>query len=252
MKILISPAKSIQHTNDFPKINFSRAEFLSESEKLIKKLKKYNVKQLMDLFHVSQDIAEINHLRFKNWESPLELKNEIIPAVYAFTGEVYRGLNVKTIQEENLDYLNKNLRILSGLYGILRPFDLLYPYRLEMGTKYEINAKTSNLYQFWGDKLSSFLNKEENDFIINLASTEYFKAINTKKIKGKIITPVFKEFKNGEYKIVMTYAKNARGLMTRYCVDHKIENPEDLKKFNLDNYEYMENLSKENELVFVR
>jgi uncharacterized protein len=252
MKILLSPAKSIQFTNDFPKINFSQAEFLSESEKLIKILKKYKVNQLMELFHVSKDIAEINHLRFKNWESPIELKNEIIPSVYAFTGEVYRGLNAKTIEVENLDYLNKNLRILSGLYGILRPFDLLYPYRLEMGTKFEINAKTSNLYQFWGDKLSLFLNQEENDFIINLASTEYFKAINTKKIKGKIITPVFKEFKNGEYKIVMTYAKNARGLMTRYCVDHKIENPEELKKFNLDNYEYMENLSKENEWVFVR
>jgi cytoplasmic iron level regulating protein YaaA (DUF328/UPF0246 family) len=252
MKILISPAKSIQTDVNFPKVNFSEAKFISESEKLIQKLKKYSVDSLMELFNVSKDIAEINHLRFKNWESPIEEKNNIIPAVYAFTGEVYRGLDVKTIDASKHSYLNENLRILSGLYGILKPFDLLYPYRLEMGTKFKIDSKTSNLYQFWGDKLSDFLNEEEQGFILNLASNEYFKAINSKKIKGCIITPVFKEFRNGEYKIVMTYAKHARGLMTRYCITNEIQNPEEIKKFDLENYQYMENLSHENEWVFLR
>lgn len=252
MKILLSPAKSIQYTTEFPNLNFSICDFLKESEKLVSKLKKYKVNKLMELFHVSKEIAEINHLRFQNWESPNELKNETIPAVFSFTGEVYRGLNVKTIPDEKLSYLNENLRILSGLYGILKPFDFMYPYRLEMGTKIEISKNIGNLYQFWGDKLTRFLNNEEHDFIINLASAEYFKVINSKKIKGKIITPIFKELKNGEYKIVMTYAKNARGLMTRYCVMNEITNPEEIKKFDLENYQYMENLSNETEWVFAR
>jgi cytoplasmic iron level regulating protein YaaA (DUF328/UPF0246 family) len=252
MKILISPAKSIKFTEDFPKVEHSIAEFLTDSEKLIKKLKKYKLKSLMELFHVSQVIAEINLARFKNWESPLELKNETIPSIFAFTGEVYRGIDVKTLEEDSLNYLNQHLRILSGLYGILKPFDLMYPYRLEMGTKFEINAKTNSLYQFWGDKLINHLNKEENEVIVNLASIEYFKAINSKKSKSRIITPVFKELKNGEYKIVMTFAKHARGLMTRYCAVNSIQDPEELKLFNWENYQYMENLSSENEWVFAR
>lgn len=252
MKILLSPAKSIQTNLTFPKVNFSVCSFLNESEKLVKKLQKYKAKKLSELFHVSDDIGELNYLRFQNWQKPLELKDETIPSIFAFSGEVYRGLEVKTLKEKQLDYLNENLRILSGLYGLLKPYDLLYPYRLEMGTKLDISSKIKNLYQFWGDKITQQLNLEEQKVIINLASNEYFKAVNQKKIKAKIITPVFKEFKNGEYKVLMTYAKNARGEMARFCAINNIQRPDDLKVFSNSGYEYMANLSNDAEWVFVR
>lgn len=252
MKILLSPAKSIKTDIFYPKVEISEAHFLDESEKLVKKLQKYKAKSLAALFHVSADIAELNVNRFQNWERAIEEKEDIIPTIFAFTGEVYRGLDAVNMNSKELDYLNDNLRILSGLYGILKPFDLLFPYRLEMGTKIDITPKITNLYQYWGDKLVDFLNKEEQEVIINLASIEYFKAINTKKAKSKIITPIFKELRNGEYKIVMTFAKNARGQMAKYCAQNQIQNPEELKKFNLSSYEYMENLSTETDWVFAR
>ena len=252
MKILLSPAKSIQQNPEFPAVNFSTADFLGESEKLVKKLKKYSAKKLSALFHVSADIAELNFSRFQNWESPTELTNQAIPSIYSFTGEVYRGLDVKTLDSSRVDYLNDNLRILSGLYGLLKPFDLMYPYRLEMGTKFEVTPKISNLYQFWEDKITNKLNSEEKEIIVNLASIEYFKAVNTKKIKAKIITPIFKELRNGEYKIVMTFAKHARGEMLRFCAEYNIQNPEEMKNFTKSNYTYMENLSSDTEWVFAR
>lgn len=252
MKILISPAKSIQTNVSYPEVETSLCSFPKETEVLVKKMKKMKAKKLADLYHVSQDIAELNYNRFQAWQMPAEISENVLPAVFAFNGEVYRGLNIQSLSEKELTYTNQNLRILSGLYGLLRPFDLFYPYRLEMGTKLEVNAKAKNLYQFWGDKLTNYLNAEEKEVVVNLASTEYFKAINTKKIKAKIITPVFKEFKNGEYKMLMTYAKNARGEMARYCAQNNIQNPEDLKAFNLSNYKFMDELSTENEYVFVR
>lgn len=252
MKILLSPAKSIQTPETYPKIGPTTGKFLKESEKLVKKLKKFSPKKLATLYSVSKDIAELNYNRFQNWQTPVEPGESVFPAVFAFTGEVYRGLDVTGLSLEEMDYINSHVRILSGLYGLLQPYDLIYPYRLEMGTRLEINAKTKNLYQFWGDKITNLLNAEEPELIVNLASTEYFKAVNTKKIKAKIITPVFKEFKNGEYKMLMTYAKNARGEMARYCAKHKIEKAEDLKSFNLSRYQFMPELSTEDEYVFVR
>ncbi|MES2589229.1 MAG: peroxide stress protein YaaA [Bacteroidota bacterium] len=252
MKILLSPAKSIQFSSDFPQVNFSSCEFLDESEKLVKKLQKYKVKKLSDLFHVSKEIGELNYARFQNWERPVELVNETIPAVFAFSGEVYRGLDIKSLKEKQRDYLNDNLRILSGMYGLLKPYDLLYPYRLEMGTKIEITPKIKNLYQFWGDKITDKLNSEESETIVNLASIEYFKAVNTKKAKAKIITPIFKELKNGEYKIVMTFAKHARGEMARFCALNQIQDVEDIKDFSLSNYKFMPSLSSETDWVFAR
>jgi cytoplasmic iron level regulating protein YaaA (DUF328/UPF0246 family) len=252
MKILISPAKSIQTHQELPSVSVSKALFLEDSEKLVKKLQKYSAKKLAALFHVSVDIAELNYHRFQNWQSPISQNEEIQPAVFAFTGEVYRGLNVKNLDNESLNYLNDHLFILSGLYGILKPFDLMYPYRLEMGTKFPYSSKITNLYQFWGDKLTNKLNQEEQDVIVNLASAEYYKSIQEKKLKAKVITPVFKEFKNGKYQLLMTYAKHARGSMTRFCAEKKIEKVEDLKLFQVDGYQYMENMSTETEWVFVR
>lgn len=252
MKILLSPAKSIQITQDYPKVSPGVCTFLNDSEKLISKMKKMKPKKLAEIYGVSQDIAELNYNRFQHWKRPEHAEEDIMPAVFAFTGEVYRGLNSKEMSLDSLHYLDNHLFILSGLYGLLKPMDLIYPYRLEMGTKLDITPKVKSLYQFWGDKLTKHLNDHESELVVNLASTEYFKAINPKKTKAKIITPLFKEFKNGEYKMLMTYAKNARGEMTRFCAENNVQKAEDLKKFNLSGYAYMENLSSETEYVFVR
>lgn len=254
MKVLISPAKSID-LNSIPEFNeFSTAHFLKESEQLISKLKKFSVKKLEATMHISRDLAELNKERYTNWELPLNRTESIVPAAFAFNGEVYKGLDIQSMSEQELLLAQENIRILSGLYGILRPLDLLYPYRLEMGTKWQITPKQKNLYQFWGSKLSKFLNAEmDNDeVIVNLASSEYFKAIDRKVLKAKVITPVFKEFKNGEYKIVMMYAKHARGAMARYIVQKNIANVDELKLYTVDGYSFDVNQSTDEEWVFTR
>jgi len=254
MKILISPAKSIDVTNPINVPEYAAPGFLKESNQLMAKLKKMSVKKLSALMDISKDLAELNYGRFQNWTEPTEPTEEIIPAILAFNGEVYKGFDARSLSDENLLYANKNVRILSGLYGILKPLDLLYPYRLEMGTSWSITPKIKNLYQFWGKKLSNFLNAEmeKGEVVINLASTEYSKAIDKKILKARMITPVFKEFKNGEYKVVMIFAKHARGAMARYIIVNQIEDPEELKVYNVDGYSYDEKQSSENEWVFVR
>jgi len=252
MKILLSPAKSISLDQNYPAVNVSKAHFLTESENLVGKLKKYSSKKLKALYSVSSDIAQLNHDRFQHWQSPLLANEQVKPCVFAFNGEVYRGLDALSLDPEALDYLNSNTRILSGLYGILKPLDLIYPYRLEMGTSFSVTPKVKNLYQFWGNKLTDYLNNEESESIINLASIEYFKAINTKLLKAKLINIQFKEFKNGEYKMLMTYAKHARGEMAKFAAHKKINLAEELKSFDYLGYQYMENMSSENEWVFVR
>lgn len=254
MKVIISPAKSIDTSNliDLPEL--SASPFLKESNQLIGKLKKLSVKKLESMMHISKDLAELNHQRFNNWTEPLELTKDVAPSILAFSGEVYRGFDARSLTVEELASAQEKIRILSGLYGILKPFDLLYPYRLEMGTKWEITPKQKNLYQFWGSKLSVFLNQEmeKDEVVVNLASTEYAKAIDRKILKARVITPVFKEYKNGEFKIVMMYAKHARGAMARYIVKHNIEDPEQLKLYNVDGYQFDVNQSSENEWVFIR
>lgn len=254
MKILISPAKSIDITNPVKVPEYASPAFLKESNQLVAKLKKMSVKKLSTMMDISKDLAELNYERFQKWTEPLVPSEEIIPAILAFNGEVYKGYDPRSLSEENLLLANKNIRILSGLYGILKPLDLLYPYRLEMGTSWNITPKIKNLYQFWGKKLSNFLNAEmeKGEVVINLASTEYSKAINKKTLKARIITPVFKEFKNGDYKVVMIFAKHARGAMARYIIVNQIEDPEELKVYNIDGYTYDEKQSSENEWVFVR
>ena len=201
---------------------------------------------------VSDKIAELNFNRFKNWKDPKSSENSR-QAVYAFKGDVYSGLDADTIQDDKFEYLQKTLRIISGYYGILRPFDKILPYRLEMGTRLE-NENGNNLYKFWGDKITDVLNDdiEDNDIVVNLASDEYFKSINKEKLNAEIITPVFKEFKNDSYKVIAIYAKKARGLMSRFLIERKSKSVDDIKLFNTDGYTFDGNLSTENELVFTR
>ena len=254
MKILISPAKSINENCQFPEFQYTQPLFAKEAKALVGKLKKMKAKHLMELMHVSKDIAELNVNRNKSWYLSAEPTDDVKPAVVLFSGEVYQGLDVETLSEMELDNTQKSLRILSGMYGLLKPMDLIYPYRLEMGTRWEIKENINNLYQFWGDKLTKSLLKEteKGEAIVNLASGEYNKAILWKKVKNPVVTPVFKEFKNGEYKIVMIFAKHARGAMARYIVQNEISNPEDLKNYNVNGYSYDEKQSTATEWVFVR
>jgi cytoplasmic iron level regulating protein YaaA (DUF328/UPF0246 family) len=254
MKILISPAKSIDTNVDIDVPQTTTAQFLKEADLLMRKLSKLSADKLMKLMHISQDIAAMNVNRNKNWTIPTTQTDVIKPAVTVFTGEVYRGLDVQSFTQDDFIYANNHLRILSGLYGVLRPLDLMYPYRLEMGTKWEITPKIKNIYAFWGIKINKALSDEmkTDEAIINLASTEYFKAVQHKKLKNKIITPIFKDFKNGDYKVIMMYAKNARGQMANFIIKNKLTDPEDLKAFERGGYRFDVNLSSEDEWVFTR
>lgn len=254
MKILLSPAKSIHQDKSYVKFNLTETTFINETNSLAKKLQKFSVKKMEKLMHISSELAQLNVQRYANWKEEIAENTTSFPAIFGFNGEVYKGFDADSLTEKQRFFTQENVRILSGLYGILKPLDLIAPYRLEMGTNWNITPKTKNLYQFWGKKLSNYLNTEliENEVIINLASTEYFKAIDLKVLKAKVITPVFKEFKNGDYKIVMMYAKHARGAMARFIVDNELENPEDLKLFCKDGYGFDANLSSETEWVFTR
>lgn len=204
---------------------------------------------------ISNSLANLNVERYKNWTPPLQPGPLHKQAVLAFTGDVYTGLKAKSLSKNDLLYSQNHLRILSGLYGLLKPLDLIAAYRLEMGTDLTINRK-KNLYEFWREVLTEDLNsqlqKHSQKTLINLASNEYFKAINPKKIEGEILQPVFKDAKNGTYKTIAIYAKIARGAMSRYIIQNRISNPDDLRGFNLDNYTYSSRLSKKNEMVFTR
>lgn len=252
MKIVISPAKSLNFESKAPTQEFTQPIFLKEAERLSKILKKKSARSLSKLMSISPALGQLNFERNQNWELPFDLDNSK-QAVYAFTGEVYRGLDANNIPLEDLSFLQKHLRIISGQYGVLKPLDLMQPYRLEMGSKLKVGVKP-NLYKFWDKKITKALNAEleENDLFVNLASNEYFKAIQAKDLKVPVITPVFKDFKNGEYKVIMTFAKLARGLMVRYIVDHKVTSLEGLKGFNYGGYGFDQNLSTDTELVFTR
>jgi len=252
MKILISPSKTLSFDSEVNCKFKSESRLIDETKILHKILLNYSSEDLKGLMSVSDKIAELNYNRFKNWEDPT-LSNNSRQAVYAFKGDVYSGLDADTIEEDKFDYLQNSLRILSGYYGLLRPFDQILPYRLEMGTKLE-NENGNNLYKFWGDKITDVLNEDinEDDIIVNLASDEYFKSINKDKIKSKVITPVFKEFKNGTYKVIAIYAKKARGLMSRFLIERKSTSVDDIKLFNVDSYSFDSALSNNQELVFTR
>ena len=252
MKIVISPAKSLNFEKALPTARFSEPKFLKEATTIQKTLKKIKPKQLMELMAISDKLAELNWQRNQDWETPFTTKNAR-PAVYAFDGDVYQGLDVYTLPEDKLDGLQDKLRILSGLYGLLQPLDLMQPYRLEMGTSLPI-GKNKNLYEFWKKTITKQLNTElqKDELFINLASNEYFSAVDSKALKVPVITPEFKDYKDGKLKMISFFAKKARGLMVRYIIDTNAETIDDLKAFNYEGYAFDANLSSGNKLVFTR
>jgi hypothetical protein len=221
---------------------------------LINRLRDFSALDLSELQHVSSNIAELNFERNHAWKTPFNLKNSR-QALFAFKGDVYTGLDAYTMTDQNLAFAQDHLRILSGLYGVLRPLDLMKPYRLEMGTRLS-TSEGKNLYEFWDMQITDAVNKQlkaiESDTLINLASNEYFKAVKARNVKGQIITPAFKDYKNGEYKMIGFFAKKARGLMTRFIIDNEITQPEGIKKFDIEGYTYNASMSNEHNWVFTR
>ena len=252
MKIVISPAKSLNLNKELPTSHFTEAVFLKQAETIQKTLKKKKPKQLMELMAISEKLADLNWQRNQDWQLPFTLKNAR-PAIYTFDGEVYTGLDVYSLPEDKVTSLQDKLLILSGLYGILKPLDLMQAYRLEMGTSIQIGMK-KNLYEFWKKSVTDFLNSElnEEELFVNLASNEYFAAVDEKKLKVPIITPEFKDYKDGKLKMISFFAKKARGLMVRYIIETNAETIEDLKGFNYEGYVFDSNLSVGNKLVFTR
>lgn len=253
MKIVISPAKSLDFETKLPTKRYSTPEFIAESEKLNKVLAKKKPKALSQLMSISDNLAQLNWERNQQFSTPFNPDNAR-PAVFAFNGDVYQGLDAYTIPEEKLDKLQDTLRILSGLYGMLKPLDLMQPYRLEMGTKLKVGRK-KNLYEFWKEGLTKHLNLEltDDELFVNLASNEYFGAIDEKRLKTPVITPIFKDWKNDKLKVISFFAKKARGSMVRYMLDTDAQTLEDIKSFNYDDYEYSKaHTLKENQPVFIR
>ncbi|NJX16410.1 peroxide stress protein YaaA [Tamlana crocina] len=252
MKLVLSPAKSLDFESKLPTEKHTEAQFLKQSERLNKLLKKKSAKSLSKLMSISDALGQLNYERNQSWELPFTTDNAR-PAVYAFSGDVYKGLDAYTIPEEKTDKLQNTVRILSGLYGLLKPTDLIQPYRLEMGTKMPVGAK-KNLYEFWKKDITKALNEEleDDELFLNLASNEYFKAVDKKALKVPVVTANFKDLKNGEYKVISFFAKEARGLMARYIVDTNAQTVDDLKGFNYQGYSFSEPMSKDNDLVFIR
>lgn len=254
MKLVISPAKSLDYTTAVPTELVTIPFFLETSKTINKSLKKLSPKDLSELMSISDKLAELNWQRNqeRNFEATTVLENAR-QAVFAFNGEVYTGLDAFSISSSSYEVLNDKVRILSGMYGILKPFDLIEPYRLEMGKKLKVGKK-ENLYQIWKPLVTDFLNKELNadDVLVNLASTEYFSAVDTKLLKAKVVTPEFKDYKDDKLKMISFFAKKARGLMARYIIDNEIDSIDGLKLFNAEGYAFDESLSTENKYVFTR
>ena len=255
MLILVSPAKTLDYESELDVKDFSVAPLLSDSELLIKELQQKNPDDLSSLMGLSEKLSLLNFDRNMNWRRPTKPSDSARQAIFAFKGDVYQGLDASSLSKSEIKYANKNLCILSGLYGLLKPLDLMYPYRLEMGTKMK-NKRGNNLYEFWGSKVTELVNDLAMDnrskAIVNLASVEYFSVLKTDQINLPIINPVFKDYKNGQYKIVSFFAKKARGLMSRFIIQNKIKKSEDLMDFNLDGYRYSKKESKKNSPVFLR
>jgi len=254
MLIVISPAKSLDFESPLTTSHFTMPEMLDDSEKLLPKLRKMKPKQLSELMGISTALGLLNYERFQTWNQPFTTENAR-QAILAFNGDVYQGLDAKTLTENQLLYLQKKLRILSGLYGVLKPLDLMQPYRLEMGTKLKVQ-RSEDLYAFWKNKITpkiaEAIKESGSDVLVNLASNEYFKSIDPKKLGVEIVTPDFKDLKNGTYKMISFYAKRARGLMTRFIVENKIEKVEDLQAFDAEGYIFNPRFSKPGKPVFTR
>ncbi len=254
MLVLLSPAKTLDFESPPTVAAHSKPRFLKDSQQLIDQIKSLDAEQVGQLMSVSEKISELNVQRFNAWKTPFTVKNAK-PAAMAFRGDVYTGLDADTLSADDFDFAQTRLRILSGLYGVLKPLDLIQPYRLEMGTRFKTD-RGANLYSFWGEQLTNSLNKElrasQGDTVVNLASNEYFKAVKKKQLKAELITPVFKDWKNGQYKMISFFAKKARGMMARYVVDNRLDSPAALKDFEYGGYAYSAAESTEHDWVFLR
>ena len=247
MKIIISPAKKLT-TEKISANKTSAIQFLDESKYLVEQLRDYTVDDIKKLMGLSDNLARLNHERYQQFDLKSEKVN---PAIYMFQGDVYKGLRADKLSENEISFAQDNLRIISGLYGLLKPLDLVFPYRLEMGTTMKTKFG-KNLYEFWGDKLSKKLSSEMEDeeVLVNLASNEYSKALQLEELKQPIITPIFKDYKNGKLKVISFFAKKARGEMVNFIIKNKIKDPKDIKLFISDGYAFSE--ENKGEILFVR
>lgn len=254
MLALISPAKTLDYQSTLPTDEHTLPRLLQQSQQLIDVSRKLSASQIASLMSVSEKIANLNVERFRDWDSDFDLSNAR-QAIFAFKGDVYTGLDAYHLDEKDFKFAQKHLRMLSGLYGLLRPLDLMMPYRLEMGTRLE-NPRGHNLYEFWGDIITNLINEDleqaGSNVLVNLASDEYYKSVKESKIKAEIIKPVFLDQKNGKYKVISFYAKKARGLMARFIIENQLSSIEDLKSFNTDGYYFDAASSLAGELVFKR
>lgn len=254
MLFLLSPAKSLDYDTPLGDLPHTQPLFTKQSAELIQLLREYSPQQIAELMDLSDQLAGLNVARYQAWSPKFTAKNSR-QAVLAFNGDVYDGLDARTLKPEDLAWAQEHVCILSGLYGVLRPLDWMQPYRLEMGTALQ-NPKGQNLYKFWGTQIADYLNErlqaDKTPVVVNLASQEYFKAVNTKTLKARVIECVFEDWKGGQYKVISFFAKRARGLMARYAIGKRLTTPRQLEKFNLDGYAYDAAVSQADRLVFRR
>ncbi|GLX79592.1 UPF0246 protein [Thalassotalea insulae] len=254
MLLVVSPAKNLDYDSPLATEQYSQPELLSHSQILVEQCKTLSPADLSSLMGISDKLAGLNAARFGQWSQPFTPENARA-AILAFNGDVYTGIDAATLSEKDFAYAQQHMRILSGLYGLLKPLDLMQAYRLEMGTKLA-NERGANLYQFWGEiiteKLNQAIEAQGDNVLINLASNEYFKSVKKKSLQAEIITPAFKDWKNGQYKMISFFAKKARGLMARYIIENQINSLEQLKNFDVAGYQYSNELSKGNDWVFTR
>ncbi|MFC1750645.1 peroxide stress protein YaaA [Pseudomonadota bacterium] len=254
MLLVISPAKTLDYTTPPKTATASIPDYLDDAQQLINRARQYSVQDIEEIMKVSSKIAELNFERFKQWQTPFSPDNAK-QALLAFKGDVYTGLDAESFSENDFTFAQQHLRILSGLYGLLRPLDLMQAYRLEMGRKID-SDRGNNLYNFWGEIITDGLNKQlealNTSYLINLASNEYFKSVKPKSLNAEIITPEFKDYKNGQYKIMGVYAKKARGMLSRFVIQNGMTDPEGMKAFNQEGYAFNEEMSSGNSWVFSR
>lgn len=254
MLLVISPAKSLDYETPPKTRRFTLPDYLEDSQLLINRARQYSALDIAELMQVSMRLAELNFQRFESWRTPFDLGNAK-QAILAFKGDVYSGLDSTSLSAADLRFAQSHLRILSGLYGLLRPLDLMQPYRMEMGRRID-TERGRNLYQFWGERITEGLNRQmkrlKTPYLINLASNEYFKSVKPALLDGEVITPEFREWKNGQYKMLGVYAKKARGQLSRYVIQHRLTEPESMQAFALDGYRFNRQLSSGNKWVFTR
>ena len=254
MLAILSPAKTLDYETPLTISKSTQPDFNSESQELISRLREFAPAEISSLMKISDNLAELNHRRYAEWQTQADTTNAR-PAIFAFKGDVYQGLDAQTLAARDVNFAQKHLRVLSGLHGLLRPLDLIQPYRLEMGTRLT-TRRGSNLYQFWGDKITDSINQalaqQTSKVLVNLASNEYYQVIQPERIEGRILTINFKELRDGKYRFVSFYAKKARGLMARYMIDKRIIRPNQLRQFDVDGYAFNEALSSDDEWIFTR